>query len=106
MELLDRLRLKKDWYVVKTSNVIDLLEKEKDRFPWAYRPGEKYRCLIYWKDGAIRMTVDEFYKIDDDTYKCLRPYTTSICTSLADYNNLTKEELVSKAYNAWCSGAR
>ena len=52
------------------------------------------------------MTVDEFYKIDDDTYKCLRPYTTSICTSLADYNNLTEEELVSKAYNAWCSGAR
>jgi hypothetical protein len=48
----------------------------------------------------------EFYKIDDDTYKCLRPYTTSIGTSLADYNNLTEEELVSKAYNAWCSGAR
>ncbi len=106
MGSIDRLRLNKEWYVVKTSNVIDLLEKEKDRFPWAYRPDEKYSCLIYWKDGAIRMTVDEFYKIDDDTYKCLRPYTTSICTSLADYNDLTEEELVSKAYNAWCSGAR
>ena len=106
MELLDRLVLNKDWYVVKTSKVVDLLEKVKDRFPWGYRPDEKYRCLIYWKDGAIRMTVNEFYKIDDDTYKCLRPYTTSICKSLVDYKNMTEDELVSAAYNAWCSGAR
>ncbi len=94
------------WFEIKKDDVIALVEKRKDCFPWGGRPEEKYQCLIFREDGAVCMTVDEFFKIDEDTYKCLRPYTTILCNSFEDYNNLTEEEFASKAYNAWCTGAR
>ncbi|MCQ2513046.1 MAG: hypothetical protein MJ092_06675 [Lachnospiraceae bacterium] len=94
------------WFEVKKKDVIDLLEKRKDCFPWGDHPDEKYRCLIFWEDGAIRMTVDEFYETDTETYECLRFYTTFIGNSIEDYKNLSEEELASRAYSAWCSGAR
>lgn len=67
---------------------------------------KKYRGLVFWEDGVIRITVDEFYEIDDETYECMRFYTESIGNSMEDYEKLTEEEIASKAYNAWCSGAR
>lgn len=67
---------------------------------------KKYRCLVFWEDGVIRITVDEFYEIDDETYECMRFYTEFIGNSMEDYEKLTEEEIASKAYNAWCSGAR
>ena len=94
------------WFEVKETDVIAVLEKRKDVFPWGNHPEEKYRCLIFREDGVIRMTVDEFYKIDAGTYQCLRFYTTFIGNAMEDYTKLTEEELASKAYGAWCSGAR
>lgn len=67
---------------------------------------KKYRCLVFWEDGVIRITVDEFYEIDDETYECMRFYTEFIGNSMEYYEKLTEEEIASKAYNAWCSGAR
>ncbi|MCQ2513031.1 MAG: hypothetical protein MJ092_06600 [Lachnospiraceae bacterium] len=52
------------------------------------------------------MTVDEFYEKDTETYECLRFYTTFLGNSMEDYQNLSEEELASKAYRAWSSGAR
>lgn len=94
------------WFEVKKKDVIALLEKKKDVFPWGDHPDEKYRCLVFWEDGVIRMTVDEFFEVDADTYECLRFYTEFIGNTIEDYQNLSEEKLASKAYSAWCSGAR
>lgn len=95
-----------DWFAVKKKDVIAELEKRKDRLPWGEHPDEKYRCLIFWEEGVIRMCVDEYYELDADTYECLRYYTTFIGDKIEDYNNLSEDEMVSLAYGAWCSGAR
>ena len=94
------------WFKVKRKDVIAILEKRKDSFPWGDHPDEKYRCLVFREDDVIRMTVNEFHKIDFGTYECLRFYTTFIGNTIEDYNKLTEEEIASKAYSAWCSGAR
>lgn len=94
------------WFEVHKKDVIALLEKRKDRLPWGDRPDERYRCLVFWEDGAIRMTVDEFYETDAGTYECLRFYTDIIGNSIEDFTSLSEDELASKAYGAWCSGAR
>lgn len=94
------------WFTVKQEDVIALLERRKDCFPWGDRPDEKYRCLVFREDGVIRMTVDDFYDRGDGSYECLRPYTAYIGDSIGAFDALTEEELVTKAYNAWCSGAR
>lgn len=94
------------WFRVKEKDVIDLLDKRKDCFPWGIHPDEKYRCLVFREDGAIYMTVNEFRRIDSGTYECLRFYTAFIGNSMEDYTKLSEEELASKAYGAWCSGAR
>ena len=49
-----------DWLKVKAADVVELIERRKDRLPWGYRPEEIYRCLIFQKDGRIFMTVDQF----------------------------------------------
>jgi len=94
------------WFKVKKKDVIAILNKNKNCFPWGGRSDEKYRCLVFWEDGVVRMTVDEFYEADSVTYECLRFYTTIIGNTIDEYTKLTEEELSSKAYNAWCSGAR
>lgn len=94
------------WFEVKKSDVIDLITKRKDGFPWGDRPGETYSCLVFWEDGVIRMTVNEFYKRDSHTYKCCRFYTDILAKTLAEYRTLNPEQFAAKAYNAWCSGAR
>lgn len=94
------------WFEVNKKDVIALLEKRKDRLPWGEHPDEKYCCLVFWEDGVIRMTVDEFYEADDSTYECLRFYTTYIGDTIEKFNSLTDDELASLAYSAWCSGAR
>lgn len=94
------------WFRIKKSDVIAILEKNKDCPPWAYRPDEKYRCLVFWEDGVVRMTVDEFYQVDAETYECLRFYTDIIGKTIEDYTGLTEAELAYSAYQAWCSGAR
>lgn len=94
------------WFEVKEKDVIALLEKRKDCFPWGDHPDETYTCLVFWEDGAIRMTVDEFFKTDFETYECLRFYTTFIGNTIEDYKKLTEAEIASKAYSARCSGAR
>lgn len=94
------------WFDINKKDVIAVLEKRKDRFPWGNHPDEQYSCLVFWEDGAVFMTVNEFFEVDPETYECLRYYTTFIGNSIEDYNKLTEEELASKAYSAWCSGAR
>lgn len=94
------------WFEVKKSDVIAELDKRKDRMPWGEHPDEKYRCLVFWEDGAVRMCVDEYYELDSSTYECLRYYTTIIGNTIEEFNKLSEDELASKAYSAWCSGAR
>lgn len=94
------------WFEVKKKDVIAILDKRKGCFPWGGDPDEKYRCLVFWEDGVIRMTVNEFHRIDAETYACLRFYTTIVGNSLEDYQKLTEEKIASIAYRAWCSGAR
>ena len=47
-----------DWLKVKAADVVELIERRKDRLPWGYRPEEIYRCLIFQKDGRVVMTVE------------------------------------------------
>lgn len=95
-----------DWFKIKKTDVIALLEKRKDRFPWGYYPNEKYTCLIFWYEDRIRICVNMFNKCGIDAYECLCYYTGIIGDKIEDYNKLTEDELASIAYNAWCTGAR
>ena len=94
------------WFEIKKKDVIALLERRKDRSPWYIAPDEKYRCLVFWEDGIVRMTVNEFYEIDPDTYECCRFYTGKIGTTVEDFETMTEDQFVSAAYNFWCDGAR
>lgn len=94
------------WFEVPRRDVIALVEMRKDRHPWGNHPDEKYRCLIFWEDSVIWMTVDEFHKVDAQTYEFCRFYTTRLCSTVEELNQMTEEELASRAYQAWCSGAR
>jgi len=94
------------WFEVKIEDVIAELEKRKDCMPWGEHPDEKYRCLVFREDGVVRMCVDEYYELDANTYECMRYYTTFIGNTIEDFNKLSEDELASKAYSAWCSGAR
>ena len=93
-------------FKVKKKDVIELLEKRKNGFPWGHCPNEKYKCLIFWENGVIFMTVNEFHEINSEAYECLRPYTVSIGGTLTDYEKLTEADIEIIAYNAWCTGAR
>ena len=42
-----------DWLKVKAADVVELIERRKNRLPWGYRPEQIYRCLIFQKDGLI-----------------------------------------------------
>lgn len=94
------------WFEVREDDVVEILERRKDCFPWGDHPDEKYRCLVYREGGSIRMVVDEFYKHGEGRYECLRCYTTIVCNTVEEYESMTEEDLASKAYSAWCSGAR
>lgn len=94
------------WFDVDKKDVIEIVEKRKDCFPWGNQPDEKYSCLIFWEDGIIRMTVDEFFELDDNTFECCRYYTDRIADTLEEYKAITDEKFASAAYSAWCSGAR
>lgn len=94
------------WVCVKATDVINVFEKTKTGFPWGNYLNEKYRCLIFWYNNRIHMTVDEFYKSDETTYACCRFYTTELCHTIDEYKRLSDEQLSSKAYNAWCTDAR
>lgn len=94
------------WFTVKKKDVIAVLKKSKGCAPWGGSADEKYACLVFWDDGAVYMTVNQFREVDADTYECLRFYTDYIGRTLEDYTNLTEEKLASAAYRAWCSGAR
>lgn len=94
------------WFEVKKSDVIDLVTKRKNGLPWGDHPDETYSCLIFREDGLIRMTVNEFYKLDAQTYECCRFYTGILAGTLEEYRAMNPEQFAAKAYNAWCSGAR
>lgn len=94
------------WFEVKKSDVIDLVTKRKNGLPWGDHPDETYSCLIFREDGVIRMTVNEFYKLDAQTYECCRFYTDILAGTLEEYRAMNPEQFAAKAYNAWCSGAR
>ena len=95
-----------DWLKVKAADVVELIERRKDRLPWGYRPEEIYRCLIFQKDGRIFMTVDQFRREENGGYACLRPYTAEIAETMEDYRDMPDEAFVQKAYNTLMSGAR
>ena len=67
-----------DWLKVKAADVVELIERRKNRLPWGYRPEQIYRCLIFQKDGRIFMTVDQFRREENGGYACLRPYTAEL----------------------------
>ena len=89
-----------DWLKVKAADVVELIERRKDR------PEEIYRCLIFQKDGRIFMTVDQFRREENGGYACLRPYTAEIAETMEDYRDMPDEAFVKKAYNTLMSGAR
>ena len=94
------------WFEVNTTDIVDIVEKRKDQYPWGDYPDQKYSCLILWKNGRICMTVDEFYKVDDNKYSCLDYYTTVLANTVEGYNDMPEEDFVVRAYNTWMSGAR
>lgn len=94
------------WFEVEKKDVIALVQKKKDCFPWGNHPGETYACLIFRQDGMIWMTVNEFYEAEPETYECCRFYSTILCNTAQEYRHMTEEQFASKAYSAWCSGAR
>ena len=94
------------WFDVDKKDVIEIVEKRKDCFPWENHPDEKYSCLIFREDGIIRMTVNEFFELDDHTFECCRYYTDRIADTLEEYKAITDEKIALAAYSAWCSGAR
>ena len=69
---------------------------------------ERYNLIkeFFWKDEQIYMTVDTFYKDDDNCYLCCKYYTSVIAKSMDDYNSIPEEKFVLKAYNTWMTGAR
>ena len=91
-----------DWLKVKAADVVELIERRKDRLPWGYRPEEIYRCLIFQKDGRIFMTVDQFRREENGGYACLRPYTAEIAETMEDYRNMPDEAFVKKASTPSC----
>ena len=94
------------WFEVKRSDVIDLITRRKDCFPWGDHPEETYSCLVFREDGVIRMTVNEFYRLDAHTFECCRFYTDTLAKTLEEYRTMKPERFAAGAYNAWCSGAR
>lgn len=94
------------WFNVKKEDVIDILERTKDSFPWGDHPDEKYYCLIFYEDNIIRINVDMFYETEDGSYECCRYYTDKLADTISEYEKITDEQISIKAYNAWCSGAR
>lgn len=94
------------WFEVKSSDVIDLMTKRKDGFPWGDHPEETYSCLVFREDGVIRMTVNEFYQPDPATFACCRFYTDTLAGTMEEYRAMQPEQFAKKAYRAWCSGAR
>ena len=95
-----------DWFKVKAADVVELLERRKDRLPWGYHPEQIYRCLIFQKDGRFFMTVDQFRREENGSYACLRPYTAEIAETMENYRDMPDEAFVKKAYNTLMSGAR
>lgn len=94
------------WFEVEKRDVIALVVKPKDRLPWGNHPDESYSCLIFRQDGAVWMTVNEFFEPDADTFECCRFYTDRIGDTDEDYFAMSEDEFAAKAYRAWCSGAR
>lgn len=94
------------WFEVKTNDVIALVTKRKGCFPWGGRSDETYCCLVFWEDGVIRMTVNEFYRQNAHTFECCRFYTDTLAKTLEEYSAMPDEKFSAKAYSAWCSGAR
>ena len=97
-----------DWLKVKAADVVELIERRKDRLPWGYRPEEIYRCLIFQKDGRIFMTVDQFRREENGGRACgaHRRHTAEIAETMEDYRDMPDEAFVKKAYNTLMSGAR
>ena len=104
------------YYEVKKADVIALIEKRKDHYPWiisfedpdrTFACREKtYRCLVYRHEGWIRLTVDEFREKDADSYECCRSYSGTIGKTLEDFTGMTEDRFEALAYNTWCNGAR
>lgn len=94
------------WFKIKSTDVLEIIEKRKNCWPWGNYSDKKYKCLIFRKKGRILITVDEFYKENDNRYSCCSFYTAEIAETIDEYNNMTEEEFVAKAYNTWMSGAR
>ena len=95
-----------DWIRIKANDVISIFEKAKTGPAWGERPNEKYRCMIFWYKNRIYMTVDEFYNLKETIYSGCRYYTTELCLTLDEYNEISEEQLAAIAYNTWCAGAR
>lgn len=95
-----------DWQKVKAADVVELIERRKDRLPWGYHPEQIYRCLIFQKAGRIFMTVDQFRREENGGYACLHSYTAEIAETMEDYRDMPDEEFVKKACNTLMSGAR
>lgn len=95
------------WYsYIDEKDVICELHRNKVDNPWGNYHNEQYHCLVYWEDGMIRMTVDEYHRMEDGKYKCCRPYSTVIGNKLEEFEEMSEEQISSKAYNTWCTGAR
>ena len=52
------------------------------------------------------MICSDFKSVGNGMICCTYGYDSTLCSSLAEYKSITKEEIERAAYNAWMTGAR
>ncbi|WP_303791025.1 hypothetical protein, partial [Ruminococcus flavefaciens] len=61
---------------------------------------------IVYCEGQRVMICSDFKPAGNGMICCTYGYDSTLCNSLAEYKNITKEEIERAAYNAWMTGAR
>ena len=61
---------------------------------------------IVYCEGQRVMICSDFKPAGNGMICCTYGYDSTLCNSLAEYKNITKEEIERAAYYAWMTGAR
>lgn len=60
---------------------------------------------IIYCEGQCVMICSDFKPVGNGMICCTYGYDRMLCTSLAEYKSITKEEIEMEAYQAWMTGA-